>query len=94
LKKLASAQVIVAILDTRSQDMGPRTPDELIVSDMQDGKAFIATEPAKAKIKPIPACDEIAKDADSKSNKAQADCATSGLKNEKLFDPPSGPAGS
>jgi hypothetical protein len=54
VKKLASAQVVVAILDARSQDMGPRTPDELIVSVVQDGKAFIATEPVKAKINPIP----------------------------------------
>jgi len=53
---------------------------------MQDGKAFIATELVKAKINPIPACDKIAKDADSKSDKAQADCAASGLKNEKPFD--------
>ena len=86
VKKLASAQVVVAILDARSQDMGPRTPDELIVAVVQDGKAFIATEPVKAKINPIPACDEIAKDADSKSDKAQADYAASGVKNEKLFD--------
>jgi hypothetical protein len=86
VNKPASAQFVVAILDARSQDMGPRTPDELIVSLVQGGKVFIATEPVKTKIDPIPACDAIAKEAQSKSDKAQADYAASGLKNEKLFD--------
>jgi hypothetical protein len=80
VKNLASAQAVVAILDARSQDMGPRTPDGLIVSVVQDGKAFIAIEPVKAKINPTPVCDETATNqAQERITPARSACAFTAL---------------
>jgi hypothetical protein len=84
--KPANAKLAFAMLAARSQDIGPRTPDELIVSVLKDGRLFVLTAPAKAKIDPMPACQQIWRDATRKAAKAHAAYVASGLKDNKLFE--------
>jgi hypothetical protein len=86
LEKPANAAFAFALLDARSQDTPPRIPNELIVSVVREGKVFLTTAPAKAKIDSIPACDKISQEYESKASKARAAYNASNPKNEKLFD--------
>jgi hypothetical protein len=86
LEKPAGVDTAYALLDARSQDVAPRTPDEIIVSFTQDGKLFIASAPVQTKIGPIAACEKIANAIDARAKKALAAYEGARRKNEKLFD--------
>jgi hypothetical protein len=75
-----------AMLAARSQDFGPRTPDELIVSVVKDGRLYVVTTPANAKVDPIPACLRVWRDASRNAAKAHEAYVASGMKDDKLFD--------
>jgi hypothetical protein len=47
------------MLIARGQDVGPRTPDEIIVSLLRGGRVFIVIAPAGAKVGGMPDCDKI-----------------------------------
>lgn len=84
--KPANAKLAFAMLAARSQDIGPRTPDELIVSVLRDGRLFVVTAPANAKVDPMPACQKLWRDALRNAAKAHAAYVASGLKDKKLFE--------
>jgi hypothetical protein len=84
--KPAKASIAFAMLVARAQDVGPRIPDELIVSLVQGGRAFVASAPASAKIDPMPACERIWQEALRKSTAAQEAYAASEPKDEKLAE--------
>jgi hypothetical protein len=86
LPKPAKATFAFAMLAARSQDLGPRTPDELIVSVARDGRVFVVTAPANAKVDPVPACERIWRDASRNAAKAHEAYVASGMKDDKLFE--------
>jgi hypothetical protein len=47
------------MLVTRAQTLGPRTPDELIVSVARGGRVLVASAPANARVAPVPACEKL-----------------------------------
>ena len=82
----ASAKLAFAMLVARAQDLGPRTPDELIVSVVRGGRVFVVSAPANAKIDAMPACEQIWQEAVRKSSEAQDAYAASEPKDEKLSE--------
>ena len=84
--KPAKAKLAFAMLVARSQDLGPRTPDELIVTVVRGGRVFVVSAPANARIDPMPACQEIWQQALQKAGEAHAAYVASELKDEKLFE--------
>ena len=84
--KPAKAKLAFAMLVARSQDLGPRTPDELIVTVVRGGRVFVVSAPANASIDPMPACQEIWQQALRKAGEAHAAYVASELKDEKLFE--------
>lgn len=85
ITKPAKASIAVAMLDQRSQDnTGAIVPSEIIVAVARDGKLFIASAPAKAKISADPICEKTWRDYEAKYNKAFEDYQAS--RNEKAFE--------
>lgn len=82
----AQAKLAFAMLAARSQDVGPRTPDELVVSVVKDGRVFVMTARANAKVDPMPACQRIWRDASRNAAKAHEAYVASGLKDNKLLE--------
>jgi hypothetical protein len=77
ISKPAEATFAIAILNARTQDIGPSAPDEMIVALIKGRKVYVATESLKVKINPIPACEKILKKAengeDSSGSRDKAD---------------------
>jgi len=84
--KPANAKFAFAMLVARAQDIGPRTPNELIVSVVQGGRVFVVSAPANAKVASIPACQKIWDEAQRKAAAAQQPHIDSEMKNEKLSE--------
>jgi hypothetical protein len=82
----AQAKFAFAMLAARSQDVGPRTPNELIVSAVKDGRVFVVTARANAKVDPMPGCRRIWRDASRNAAKAHQAYVASGLKDDKLLE--------
>ena len=59
LVKPSAATFSYAILAVRQNGDGPRTPDKVVIAVMQGPRVFVASTPASAKVRPIPACDRI-----------------------------------
>ena len=57
--KPATAKLALAMMIARTQILGPRTPDELMVAVVQAGRVFVINAPADSEIKPTPACQRI-----------------------------------
>jgi hypothetical protein len=68
----AGATLAVAILGGRTQDTMPDEADEVFVSALANGKAYVAYGSIKPKMK-IPACMTIKAEANQKAEKAAAD---------------------
>jgi hypothetical protein len=86
ITKPAQAKFAFAMLAARSQDVGPRTPNELIVSVVKDGRVFVVTARANAKVDPMPGCQRIWRDASRNAAKAHQAYVASGLKDDKLLE--------
>jgi len=86
VSKPANVKFAVALLVARTQDRGPRTPSEVIVSAVQSGRVFVMSEPVRAKIDPIPACDAVRRDYDGQAQKAYEAYQASNLQDDKLFE--------
>jgi hypothetical protein len=86
ISKPANADVAYAMLVMRRQDIGPGSPDEVLVGVLSGARLYIVSVPASAEIKLMPACEKLWDDALAKSNKLLESNATSGNKDEKLFD--------
>jgi hypothetical protein len=84
--KPAKAKFAFAMLLAHTQDVGPRTPDELIVAVVQGARVFVVSAPANAKIEPMPACQQIWREAERKAAAAQDAYIASRLKDEKLSE--------
>jgi hypothetical protein len=65
----ADAGLAFAMLVARGQDVGPRTPDEIIVSLLRGARVFIVVAPAGAKVGAIPDCDKIWQKASKQAEK-------------------------
>lgn len=86
VSKPAKAELAVALLDQRSQDVaGASIPDEIIVAVVRDGRLFVATTQSKAKIVAHPTCDKLWSGYEAKANKALADYSASGRTDEAAF---------
>lgn len=72
IAKPASATVAVAMLSGRTQDTAPEAADEVFVSALANGKAYVAYSTIKPKVA-IPACLAIKADYDKKAEKAGKD---------------------
>jgi hypothetical protein len=86
VSKPSKAKLAVAMLVARAQDLGPRTPDEVLVSVVQGSRVFVVSAPASAKIEPMPACLKIWETATRKAAAAQKAYVASQLKDEKLSE--------
>ena len=83
--KHGNASFAFAMLDARSQDIGPRVPDELIVSVVSGDRVFLVSADVDEAAS-IPACDKIWQDFERKAEEAYAAYTASDTKDEKLFD--------
>lgn len=81
-----AAKFAFAMLVARRQDLGPSTPDELIVSVIRGGRVLVASAPASVKISPMPACREIWQESLRKADEARAAYAASDQKDDKLSE--------
>ena len=80
------AKLAFAMLVARSQDLGPRTPDELIVTvGPRYDRLFVVTAPANAKIDPMPACQRIWR-GPAQRRQGPRSLRGVGLKDDKLFE--------
>jgi hypothetical protein len=84
--KPANAEAAYAMLVMRRQDIGPGSPDEILVGVLSGARLYIVSAPASAEIKLMPACETIWDEALAKSNKLLESSSSSGTKDEKLFD--------
>jgi hypothetical protein len=67
----AGGKPVAALLVARAQDIGPRAPDELIVSAMRGKRLYVLSTPAAAKMTMIPACEQLWTAALKKAEKMQ-----------------------
>ncbi|TDX60242.1 hypothetical protein EDE12_12213 [Methylosinus sp. sav-2] len=87
IAKPSAATLATALLDLRSQDdAGGALPDEIIVAVASEGRLYIASTPAKAKIESAPACEKIWSEHQAKAKKAMDSYSASGLADEKDFE--------
>jgi hypothetical protein len=78
--KPAKSSFAFAMLDVRSQDIGPRTPDELMMALVQGCRVYVMSAPARAKISPMPACQKIWDEATQKAAEIRKTSAGSDAK--------------
>jgi hypothetical protein len=74
------------MLGARSQDIGPRMPDEIVVSVVDADRLFVVTAPANAKVKPRPTCMAVWRESERKAKQVLAAYTASNPKDQKLFD--------
>ncbi|WP_400767184.1 hypothetical protein [Methylosinus sporium] len=87
IAKPAAATLATAVLDLRSQDdAGGALPDEIIVAVASEGRFYIASTPAKAKIEAGPACEKIWSEHQVEAKKAMDSYSASGRADEKDFE--------
>jgi hypothetical protein len=86
ITKPAQATFAFAMLGARSQDIGPRMPDEIVVSVVEADRLFVVTAPANAKIKPMPTCMAVWRKSERKAKQVLAVYTASNPKDQKLFD--------
>jgi hypothetical protein len=86
LAKPVKATFAFAMLAARSQDIGPRTPDELIASVVQGGRVFVVSAPANVKVDPMPACQEIWRESERKTAELREAYAASEPRDDRLFE--------
>jgi len=86
VSKPAKARFAFAMLVARAQDLGPRTPDELIVSIVQGARVLVVSAPAKARIDRAPACEEIWQEALRKAAKSREANEAPEQKDDKLSE--------
>lgn len=84
--KPANTDFVFAMLSGRAQDYGLEKPDELVVTEIRDGKIYIVTVPPVGEIAGFPACNKIWQDAVKKSSVLQEKYSASGMKDEKLLN--------
>ncbi len=72
-----------AMLDRRQQDDGPGAPDELIVGTERGGRIYILVARAIPKPPVIPACEQVWKDAEKKSDEAYEKGHSGAMKDEE-----------
>ena len=84
VRKPAGAAFAYAMLIARTQSLGPRTPDELLVAVIASGRVFVVSAPAGARIAPIAACRQIWKDAEQQAIEKQNAYIRAQSKDENL----------
>jgi hypothetical protein len=86
ITKPAPATFAFAMLGARRQDIGPRTPDEIVASVVDADRLFVVTAPASTKIKPMPTCMAFWRASERKAKQVLAAYTASDPKDQKLFD--------
>ena len=84
--KNAKAKAVFAMLNARTQDGSPDVPDEIFVSAVQGGLAFVGFAATEAKVGPIPVCEAVRADLVKQSEKMFEAYQKSNLKDKKAFD--------
>jgi hypothetical protein len=84
--KPTRAKFAFAMLIARTQILGPRTPDELMVSVVWGGRVFVINASTRTRVKPIAACDAIWKQSERKLAEAQDAYIASQLEDKELFE--------
>lgn len=84
--KPANASAVYAMLSGRAQDTGLDKPDELIVTEISDGKIHIVIVPPVGEIVTFPVCDKIWQESVQKASEPQEKSGASGDKDEPDVD--------
>jgi hypothetical protein len=84
--KPARAKFAYAMLIARTQILGPRTPDELMVSVVWGGRVFVINASTRTRVKAIAVCDAIWKEGKRKAAEAQDAYIASQLEDKELFE--------
>jgi len=66
--RAAESGIIAAMLVRRTQDFGPSTPNDVMVSVLRGNRLYFAEQPARVLIAPTPACDTMWHDAAQKQD--------------------------
>ena len=69
----AGATFAFATLVGRAQDVGLETPDEIVVTLLRGGRAYVIVAPAAAKAETTPQCVQGWKKAEAQAEKAESD---------------------
>jgi hypothetical protein len=77
LKKPANASAVYAMLSGRAQDTGLDKPDELIVTEIVNGKIYVVSVRPAGEIVTFPACDKIWQESVQKASEPQEKSSTS-----------------
>ena len=85
ITKPAGSSMVFAMLAARGQDIGPTTPNELLLALVQRDRIFVISAPANTPMVPIPACQRIWDDAEQKAVRAQDAYIASDPRDQKLF---------
>lgn len=80
----ASAKVAVAHLAARTQDLGPKLPDEILAAVVGDKRAFLVSLPVAGTVASIPRCDAIWKQYEQKQ--AALESGTNDKKDQDAAD--------
>jgi hypothetical protein len=75
-----------ALLVARAQDIGPRSPRELVVPVIRGPRVFIVTAPAKAAIAAIPECEAIWPELKTKTDAGLAAYRASGMNDQTILE--------
>jgi hypothetical protein len=86
LVKPAKTRFAYAMLIARTQTLGPRTPDQLMVSVVSGGRVFVIDAGTRTRVKAIPACDALWKEGQRKSSEKQDAYIASHLEDQELFE--------
>jgi hypothetical protein len=86
LVKPAKTKFVYAMLIARTQTLGPRTPDQLMVSVVSGGRVFVINAGTRIRIKAIPVCEALWKEGQRKSSEAQDAYIASHLEDQELFE--------
>jgi len=84
--KPANAAAVYAMLSGRAQDNGLDKPDELIVTEISNGKIHIVSVPPVGEIVTFPACDKIWQESLRKASEPQEKSSASDGKGEDESD--------
>lgn len=88
IAKPAQARIAIAMLIGRAQDIGPRTPDEVIVTIVSSARVYVVLAHADVMIEPMPACVAIWEDAVKNSEAGYEAKAAAEAKGGKPADRP------
>lgn len=86
MAKPAGADSVFAMLSARRQDFGAVAPDEVLIGVLAPPRVYLVSMPITPKVKLMPACEKLVKDADAKANRMFEADAKAANKSETVID--------